>query len=88
MVEQTWGDRGAPDAMLDWLAQLVTKGGDLHKALEQFQKLNPLVFEGEVDPLPDKRWLHQTEKILNALDCTRSQIVTFVSFMFQGEAKH
>ena len=36
--------------MPDWLTQVISQGNDPHRALEQFQKLNPPVFEGVVDP--------------------------------------
>ena len=59
-----------------------------HRALEQFQKMKPPVFVGEVDPLQAEGWLLQIEKILNVINCTDEQRVSFSSFMFQKEAEH
>ena len=50
--------------------------------------MNPPVFEGEVDPLQAKGWLLHIEKILDVMNCTKEQKVSFSSFMFQKEAKH
>ena len=55
------GGRGTPGVMPEWLTQLMTRANDnnFHRALEQFQKMKPLVFVGEVDPLqaegPDRK---------------------------------
>jgi len=46
---QVGGDRGVPEAMLDWLNQLVKGPSNPLQALEQFQKLNPPVFKGDAD---------------------------------------
>ena len=35
-----------------------------------------------------EKWLRQIEKLLNIMDCTEKQRVSFVSFMFQGEVEH
>ena len=59
-----------------------------HWALEQFQKMKPPVFEGKVDPLQAEACLLQIEKILDVMNCTDEQIVSFSSFMFQKEAEH
>ena len=37
--------------VLDYITQIMSQGSNPHRALKQFQKLNPLVFEGIVDPL-------------------------------------
>ena len=61
---QMGGSRGAPGVMPEWLTQLMTRTNDnnSHRALEQFQKMKPPVFVGEVDPLQAERWLLQIEK--------------------------
>ena len=59
-----------------------------HRALEQFQKMKPLVFEGEVDPLQAETWLLQIEKILDVMNCTDEQRVSFSSFMFQKKVEY
>ena len=48
-----------------------------HRALEQFQKMKPPVFEGEVDPLQAEGWLLQIEKILDVMNCTEEQKISF-----------
>ena len=82
------GTRGVPEAMLDWLAQLVTKSSNPQRTLEQFQKLNPPIFKGEADPLQAKVWLRQIEKILKVMKCSEDQKVLFSTFMFQKEAEY
>ena len=57
------------------------------RALEQFQKLNLPAFKGEADPIQAEEWLRQIEKILDVMECTENQQVSFTSFMFQGEAE-
>ena len=80
-------DRRAPDRMPDWLMQLTTVNNP-RRALEQFQKLNPPPFKGGVDPIQAEEWLRQICKILDVMECTEDQRVSFTSFMFQGEAEH
>ena len=46
------------------------------------------VFEGELDPLQAEAWLLQIEKILDVMNCTDEQRVSFSSFMFQKEVEH
>ena len=92
-VHENIGDQNrrapkAPNVMVDWLAQLVTKGSNPQKALEQFQKLNQPAIEGEADPLQAEKWLHKIEKILNIMDYTRGERESFAFFMLQGEADH
>ena len=50
---QIGGGNGTPGVMPEWLTQLMIRASNnnSHRALEQFQKMKPLVFEGEVDPL-------------------------------------
>ena len=50
---QIEGCHGTPGVMPEWLTQLMTSANNnnSHRALEQFQKMKPPVFEGEVDPL-------------------------------------
>ena len=76
--------------MPEWLTQLMTRANNnnSHRALEQFQKMKPPVFEGEVDPLQAEAWLLQIEKILDVMNCTDEQRVSFSSFIFQKEAEH
>jgi len=50
--------------------------------------MKPSVFKGEADPLQVEGWLLQTEKILNVMNCTEEQKVSFSSFTFQEEAEH
>jgi len=50
--------------------------------------MKPPVFEGETDPLQAEGWLLQIEKILDVINCTEEQKVSFSSFMFQKEAEH
>jgi len=76
-----------PDVMPGWLARLATKSNP-HRALEQFQKLNPPAFKGEADPIQAEEWLRRIEKILTVMECNENQKVSFTSFMFQGEAEH
>ena len=76
--------------MPGWLAQLVAGGNsnNPHRALEQFQKMEPPVFEGEANPLQAEGWLLQIEKYLDVINCTEEKEVFFSSFMFQKEAEH
>jgi len=74
------------DRVPDWLVQLATVNNP-RRALEQFQKLNPPAFKGGADPIQAEEWLRQIEKILDVMECTESQRVSFTSFMFQGEAE-
>jgi len=55
-----------------------TNDNNPHRALEQFQKMKPPVFEREADP-----WLLQIEKILNVMNYIEEHKVSFSSFMFQ-----
>ena len=50
VAEQLCVDQRIPDKMPEWLAQLEVRINP-HKALEQFQKLHPPTFKGEVDPM-------------------------------------
>ena len=47
------GSRGVLEVMPEWFTQLMARTNDnnSHRALEQFQKMKPPVFVGEVDPL-------------------------------------
>jgi len=72
--------------MPEWLAQLTTRSKS-HKTLEQFQKLYPPAFKGEANPMQAEEWLHQIEKILDIMECTEIQRVSFATFMFQGKAE-
>ena len=47
-----------------------TNDNNFHRVLEQFQKMKPPVFVGEVDPLQAEGWLLQIEKILDVMNCT------------------
>ena len=87
---QIRGGHGTIGVMPEWLTQLMTSanGNNSHRALEQFQKMKPPVFEGEVDPLQAEAWLLQIEKILDVINCTVEHRVSFSSFMFQKEAEH
>jgi len=87
---QIEGGHGTLGVMPEWLTQLMTRANDnnSHRALEQFQKMKPPVFEGEVDPLQAEAWLLQIKKILDVMNCTDEQRVSFSSFMFQKEAEH
>ena len=84
--EQTNAARRIPDGIPDWLLQLANVNNP-RRALEQFQKLNPPAFKGGVDPIQAEEWLRQIEKILDVMECTENQRVSFTSFMFQGEAE-
>jgi len=81
---QIEGGRETPGVMPECLTQLMTRGNDnnFHRALEQLQKMKPPVFEGEVNPLQAEAWLLQIEKILDVMNCTDEQRVSFSSFMF------
>ena len=81
---------GTPGVMPEWFTQLMTRANNnnSHRSLEQFQKMKPPVFEREVDPLQAKAWLLQIEKILDVMNCTDKQRVSFSSFMFQKEAEY
>jgi len=35
-----------------------------------------------------KEWLRQIVKILDVMECTKNQRVTFTTFIFQGEVEH
>ena len=50
--------------------------------------MKPPVFEGEVDPSQAEAWLLQIKKILDVMNCTDEQKVSFSSFIFQKEAEH
>ena len=64
------GNQGAPENMMGWLARLAAGGNNSnpHRALEQFQKMKPPVFEGEADPLQAEGCLFQIEKILDVMN--------------------
>ena len=87
---QMGGSRGAPWVMPEWLTQLmtITNDNNSHRALEQFQKMKPPVLVGEVDPLQPEGWLLQIEKILDVMNYTYEQRVSFSSFIFQKEVEH
>ena len=72
--------------MPNWLAQVISQGNNPHRALEQFQKLNPPVFEGVANPLQAEKWLLQIEKILDVMSYREDQRVSFATFKFQEEA--
>jgi len=86
LSRQSNANRGVPDRIPDWLLQLASANNP-RRALEQFQKLNPPAFRGGVDPIQAEEWLRQIEKILDVMECTETQRVSFASFMFQGEAE-
>ena len=68
---QMEANQGSPENMPGWLAQLVVgDNNNPHRALEQFQKMKPLVFEGEADPLQAEECLFPIEKILDVMNCT------------------
>ena len=49
-------------------------------SFETFMKQNPPSFDGKLDPTEAENWFLQMEKLLEALDCTDSQKVRFVTF--------
>ncbi|XP_057953800.1 uncharacterized protein LOC131148081 [Malania oleifera] len=50
---------------------------DLSCSIEQFTRLKPSVFVGSVDPVRAKNWIQEIEKILDVLNYTEKQKVTF-----------
>ncbi|XP_050290127.1 uncharacterized protein LOC126728325 [Quercus robur] len=56
--------------------------------IEQFKKLGPPSFLGNLDPTKAKSWIMQIEKFFDVIGCTEVQNVSFASFMLKGEAEH
>ena len=57
-------------------------------SLRTASKVAPYSFEGEADHLQAKKWLLQIEKMLDVMNCSEDQSVSFASFMLQREVKH
>ena len=70
-----------PGRMPEWLVQFTTVSNPC-RALEQFQKLNSPAFKGGADTIQEEEWLRQIEKILEVMECTENQQVSFASFIF------
>ncbi|XP_057979122.1 uncharacterized protein LOC131165395 [Malania oleifera] len=56
-------------------------------SIEQFTKLKPSAFMGSTDPVCAENWIQEIEKILDVLNCTERQKVTFATFKLAGEAE-
>ena len=56
--------------------------------IQQFRKLGPPSFLGNLDPTKAESWIMQMEKIFDVIGCTELQKVSFASFMLKGEAEH
>ncbi|XP_057975280.1 uncharacterized protein LOC131162691 [Malania oleifera] len=56
-------------------------------SIDQFTRLKPSVFIGSVDPVRAKNCIQEIEKILDVLNCTEKQKVTFAMFKLSGEVE-
>uniref|UniRef100_A0A2N9FR12 CCHC-type domain-containing protein n=1 Tax=Fagus sylvatica TaxID=28930 RepID=A0A2N9FR12_FAGSY len=61
---------------------------DANRGLHQFEKLNPLSFNGEPDPMIAEKCVMRVEKIFEALGCSEEQKVVIAIFKLEGEAEH
>ncbi len=61
---------------------------DANRGLHQFEKLNPLSFNSELDPMIVEKWIMRVEKIFEALGCFEEQKVVMAVFKLKGEAEH
>ena len=69
----------------DWVTKIMNRGNN-HRTLKQFQKMNSPVFEGVVNPLQVGKWLLQIEKILDVMNYSKDQRLSFTTFILQEEA--
>ncbi|XP_057982371.1 uncharacterized protein LOC131167593 [Malania oleifera] len=60
---------------------------ELGCSIEQFTRLKPSVFVGSADPVCAKNWIQEIKKILDVLNYTERQKVTFATFKLAGEAE-
>ncbi|XP_057958404.1 uncharacterized protein LOC131151170 [Malania oleifera] len=56
-------------------------------SIDQFTRLKPSAFVGSVDPVRAKNWIQKIKKVLDVLNCTENQKVTFSTFKLAREAK-
>ncbi|XP_050263907.1 uncharacterized protein LOC126708134 [Quercus robur] len=56
--------------------------------IEQFRKMSPPSFLGNLDPTEAETWKMQMENFFDVIGCTKVQKVSFASFMLKGEAEH
>lgn len=78
--------------LLDKLTRVASKGADRVEAkasfsFKTFMKQNLPSFYGKPNPIEAKNWFLRIEKLLEALDCTDSQKMRFVTFKLIGEVK-
>lgn len=64
--------------------QLQSSSWEQHVSLSNFKKFAPSLFRGTADPLKDRCWLEEVEKIFETLKCLEVDKVTFASFMLTG----
>ena len=86
VVEKLNENQRIPNRMPKWLAHLTTRRNP-HRVLKQFQKLHQPAFIEEADPMQAEKWLRQIEQILDVMEYTENQRVSFTTFMFQGEVE-
>ncbi|XP_052177504.1 uncharacterized protein LOC127791561 [Diospyros lotus] len=56
--------------------------------VEQFRKLQPPTFEGELDPLVAEDWISSIERIFNLINYPDARKVACATFMLQHGARH
>ncbi|XP_057473033.1 uncharacterized protein LOC130761541 [Actinidia eriantha] len=54
--------------------------------IQQFRDLRPATFEGTTDLEVAMRWLQEIKKTYTVFPCTDAQKISFVAYMFVGEA--
>ncbi|BFG20735.1 hypothetical protein CerSpe_070090 [Prunus speciosa] len=74
--------------MTSWGNTMQRGNGGSSKVVEQFRKNQPLVFEGERDPLAAEEWISELESIFTYIDCLDAQKVTCATFMLKKGARH
>uniref|UniRef100_A0A2N9H8U5 CCHC-type domain-containing protein n=1 Tax=Fagus sylvatica TaxID=28930 RepID=A0A2N9H8U5_FAGSY len=60
---------------------------DANRGLHQFEKLNPLSFNSELDPMIVEKWIMRVEKIFEALGCFEEQKVVMAVFKLKAIEK-
>ena len=56
--------------------------------VEQFRKMQPPIFKGELDPLVAEDWISSIERIFNLINCPDARKVACATFMLQHGARH
>ena len=55
-------------------------------SFDDFKKLGPPYFSGDIDPAEVEAWILKMEKFFGVIDCSKEQKASYTTFMLEKEA--